>query len=208
MDEATLQEKLRKIEALHAGATSEGEREATRLAAERIRARLAEVRAREPDVELAYSLPDVWSRKLFLALCRRYGLRPYRKYRQRHSTVQVSAPGTFQRTNLLGQIVKDTCVGLLGALEQRRVFFGRRRVGKTNEPTVPLYLNRPERDAFIWLPLNPLSLALLSSTRLRHAASKPLATFADKVAALVPYASSTPYSHWTCVASAAPRSKT
>lgn len=33
MDESTLQEKLRKIEALHAGATSEGEREATRLLA-------------------------------------------------------------------------------------------------------------------------------------------------------------------------------
>jgi hypothetical protein len=100
MDEAALQEKLRKIEALHAGATSAGEREATRLAAERIRARLAEVRASEPDVEVAYSLPDVWSRKLFLALCRRYGLRPYRKYRQRHSTVQVSAPETFQHTTL------------------------------------------------------------------------------------------------------------
>jgi hypothetical protein len=100
MDEAALQEKLRKIEALHAGATSDGEREATRLAAERIRARLADVRAREPDVELAYSLPDVWTRKLFVALCRRYGLKPYRRHRQRHSTVQVLAPETFQRTTL------------------------------------------------------------------------------------------------------------
>jgi len=96
MDEAALQEKLRKIEALHAGTTSHGEREATRLAAERIRARLAEVRAREPDVELVYSLPDPWARKLFLALCRRYDLKPFRRYRQRYSTVQVVAPETFQ----------------------------------------------------------------------------------------------------------------
>jgi hypothetical protein len=81
MDEATLQEKLRKIEALHAGTTSDGEREATRLAAERIRARLAEIRMREPDVELVYTLPDPWTRKLFLALCRRYGLKPYRRLR-------------------------------------------------------------------------------------------------------------------------------
>jgi len=46
VDEATLLETLRRIEALHAGTTSDGEREAARGAAERIRARLAEVRAR------------------------------------------------------------------------------------------------------------------------------------------------------------------
>jgi hypothetical protein len=100
MDESTLQEKLRKIEALHAGATSEGEREATRLAAERIRARLAEVRGREPDEVFTYTLPDPWTRKLFLALCRRYGLKPYRRPRQRYSTVQVSAPKSFQDKTL------------------------------------------------------------------------------------------------------------
>jgi hypothetical protein len=100
MDESALQEKLRKIEALHAGATSEGEREATRLAAERIRVRLAEVRTHEPDVEMVYTLLDPWTRKLFLALCRRYGLKPYRRYRQRHSTVQVMAPATFQNKTL------------------------------------------------------------------------------------------------------------
>lgn len=97
MDEAALQDKLRKIEALHAGTTSDGEREAARLAAERIRARLAEVRALEPDVELVYTLPDPWTRKLFLALCRRYGLKPFRRFRQRYTTVQVVAPATFQQ---------------------------------------------------------------------------------------------------------------
>ena len=100
VDEATLQEKLRRIEALHAGTTSDGEREAARGAAERIRARLAEVRAREPDIEVVYTLPDPWTRKLFLALCRRYGLTPFRRYRQRYSTVQVVAPETFQRKTL------------------------------------------------------------------------------------------------------------
>lgn len=100
MDEATLQEKLRKIEALHAGATSDGEREATRLAAERIKARLADIRSREPDVEFTYTLPDPWTRKLFLALCRRYGLRPFRRPRQRQSTVMVLAPETFQNKTL------------------------------------------------------------------------------------------------------------
>lgn len=70
--ERALLEKLRKIEALHAGTTVDGEREAAKKAAERIRARLAELRGQEKDVELKYSLPDPWKRKLFVALCRRY----------------------------------------------------------------------------------------------------------------------------------------
>lgn len=100
MDEATLLDKLRKIEALHAGATTEGERDAARAAAERIKARLAEQRAREPDIVIVYSLPDPWKRKLFLALCRRYGLEPFRRPRQRESTVLVRAPYAFLQNTL------------------------------------------------------------------------------------------------------------
>jgi hypothetical protein len=98
--EGTLLEKLRKIEALHAGTTIAGEREAARRAAERIKARLAELRSREQDVELQYSLPDPWKRRLFVALCRRYGLRPYRSAGQRYSTVMLRAPETFQDRTL------------------------------------------------------------------------------------------------------------
>jgi hypothetical protein len=99
--EGTLLEKLRKIEALHAGTTVDGEREAARRAAERIRARLAELRGGgEQDVELLYRLPDPWTRKLFLALCRRYGLKPFRQAGRRHSTVQVRAPKTFHDRTL------------------------------------------------------------------------------------------------------------
>ena len=95
MDEASLREKLRKIEALHAGTTSDGEREAARRAADRIKERLAEARSAEPDEEHVLSVIDPWQRMLFVALCRRYGLRPFRRPRQRHSTVQVVAPKTF-----------------------------------------------------------------------------------------------------------------
>jgi hypothetical protein len=62
--EGTLLEKLRKIEALYAGTNVDGEREAARRAAERIRARLAELRGSERDEVLVYSLPDPWKRKL------------------------------------------------------------------------------------------------------------------------------------------------
>ncbi len=98
--EGTLLEKLRKIEALHAGTKIDGEREAAKLAAERIRARLDELRGRETEVVLLYSLPDPWKRKLFVALCRRYGLKPYRQSGRRYSTVMVRAPRTFHDQTL------------------------------------------------------------------------------------------------------------
>jgi hypothetical protein len=100
MLEGTLLEKLRKLEALHAGTKFSGEREAARLAAERIRARLAELQQCEQELEYRYSLQDPWQRKLFLALCRRYGLKPYRLRGQRHSSVMVRAPKTFQEHTL------------------------------------------------------------------------------------------------------------
>lgn len=98
--EGTLLEKLRKIEALHAGTKVDGEREAARRAAERIRARLAEIRGREQDEVLVYRLADPWTRRLFVALCRRYGLKPYREAGRRYSTVLVRAPKTFQDRTL------------------------------------------------------------------------------------------------------------
>jgi hypothetical protein len=98
--EGTLLEKLRKIEALHAGTNIDGEREAARRAAERIRARLAELRDREPDQLFRYSLQDPWKRKLFVALCRRYGVTPFREPGRRYSTVLVRAPKTFQERTL------------------------------------------------------------------------------------------------------------
>jgi hypothetical protein len=99
-DQDTLLEKLRKIEALYAGTRVDGEREAAKRAADRIRARLAELRGRDPDVTLRWSLPDPWKRKLFVALCRRYGLRPYREPGQRYSSVLIDAPDSFQRNTL------------------------------------------------------------------------------------------------------------
>jgi len=98
--EGTLLEKLRKIEALYAGTKVDGEREAARLAADRIRARLAELRGREQDEELLYRFPDPWKQRLFVALCRRYGLVPFRESGRRYSTIQVRAPKTFHERTL------------------------------------------------------------------------------------------------------------
>lgn len=94
-DEAQLRERLRKIEALFAGAATAGERIAAEAALERVRARLAEIGRKDAAIEMQFSLPDPWSRRLFLALCRRYGLEPYRLHRQRLTTVMLKAPRGF-----------------------------------------------------------------------------------------------------------------
>ncbi len=94
-DEFQLREKLRKIEALFAGAGTAGERSAAEAARERVRERLAAIEATDPVLELQFSLRDQWPRRLFLALCRRHGLKPYRRYRQHRTTVMVVAPMGF-----------------------------------------------------------------------------------------------------------------
>lgn len=94
-DESTLREKLRKIEALFAGAATAGEKGAAGAAADRIRAKLATSAATEPPVEMRFSVQDVWGRQLFIALCRRYGLKPFRYRRMHKQTLVVKAPKGF-----------------------------------------------------------------------------------------------------------------
>ena len=89
---SALREKLAKIEALFAGAGSAGERGAAEAALARVRAKLAELERQDPAVEMKFSIPDPWSRRLFLALARRYGLEPYRYPRQRYTTVMLRVP--------------------------------------------------------------------------------------------------------------------
>jgi hypothetical protein len=78
MDEASLLEKLRRIEALFAGATTEGEKIAAAEARRRIQGRLELLEKEAPPVEYRFRLDDPWSRKVFTALCRRYDVRTYR----------------------------------------------------------------------------------------------------------------------------------
>jgi len=100
-DIARLTEKLTRIEALFAGATTEGERVAAAEARARIMKRLATLVAEEPPEEFRWTLPDVWSRKLLLALLRRYDLKPYRYRGQRRTTVMVRAPKRFVQETLV-----------------------------------------------------------------------------------------------------------
>ncbi len=94
-EEERLIEKLRKIEALFARSDVPGERAAAESASERIRARLLRLEKAERPVEYRFSFPDAWSRALFVALLRRYGLAPYRHRGQRRTTVMTRVAKSF-----------------------------------------------------------------------------------------------------------------
>jgi hypothetical protein len=93
--EDRLREKLRKIEALYAGAATAGEKAAAGAAADRIRTKFESASRTERAEEFKFSIPDPWSRKLFIALCRRYGVRPFRYSRMHRQTVLICAPASF-----------------------------------------------------------------------------------------------------------------
>ncbi|MDM8526294.1 hypothetical protein QUF80_23190 [Desulfococcaceae bacterium HSG8] len=95
MNRDQLIEKLRRIEALFAGATTKGERIAAANAIERIQERLQKLQERDKPIEYKFTLADMWSRKLFIALLRRYGITPYRYRRQRYTTVMARIPASF-----------------------------------------------------------------------------------------------------------------
>jgi hypothetical protein len=89
MDEANLIEKLRLIEALFSGATTEGEKDAADRARQRILDRLKAIEQTDPPVEFKFTMNDIWQNKVFIALLRRYGFKPYRYRGQRHTTVMT-----------------------------------------------------------------------------------------------------------------------
>jgi hypothetical protein len=93
--EQELREKLRKISALFEGATTTGERNAAAAAIARVKQALAALGQTERAIETRFSMNDLWHRRLFSALCRRYGLEPFRYKGQRYSTLVVRAPQSF-----------------------------------------------------------------------------------------------------------------
>lgn len=93
--EKKLADKLKRIEALFAGATTDGERVAAEAAIQRIKDKIRKCKIVDPPIEYKFSLANTWSRRLFVALLRRYGIKPYRFYRQRHTTVMAKVSKTF-----------------------------------------------------------------------------------------------------------------
>ncbi|MEI6242347.1 MAG: hypothetical protein WCP39_02955 [Chlamydiota bacterium] len=84
-----LLDKIRKIEALIAGAKSDGERQAAEFARQRLQGKIS-----AQPVEYTIRLRNAWEKKLFVALCQKHQLKPYRYARQKHTTtmIRVSTP--------------------------------------------------------------------------------------------------------------------
>jgi hypothetical protein len=95
VDEDRLIEKLRLIEALFADPATEGEKVAAERAKHRILERLQLWEREDPPVEYRFAMGDMWSRKLFVALLRRYDIMPYRYKGQRYTTVMARVSKRF-----------------------------------------------------------------------------------------------------------------
>jgi hypothetical protein len=128
-------ERLARIEALHAGATTPGEQAAALTAMDRIRRRLREAAKSDPPVEYQFTFNNEWSKKLFTALLRRYGIEPYRYYRQRYTTVMARVPVTFVNETLwpeytaLNEALREHLEAVSESIIARAVS------GDTSEPT-------------------------------------------------------------------------
>ena len=97
-------EKIRKVEALFSGTDSPGEKQAARSALERLQAQLGAPPEKSQDWK--FSLPDPWKRQLFVALCRRNHLEPFRQYRQRYTTVMVNSTDSMVNEILWPQFLE------------------------------------------------------------------------------------------------------
>jgi hypothetical protein len=90
VDDDELRARLAKLEALFRRAGTDGERAAAAAAIGRVQERLG--KDTHPAIEMKFSFPDAWAVRLFVAICRKHGVRPYRYPRQRRTTVMVRAP--------------------------------------------------------------------------------------------------------------------
>jgi hypothetical protein len=83
-------DKIRKIEALIVGAKSDGERQAAEFAKQRLQEKIT-----AQPMEYTVRLHSRWEKKLFVAICSKYGLRTYRYMRQKYTTAMVRVAKPF-----------------------------------------------------------------------------------------------------------------
>lgn len=83
-------DKIRKIEALIAGAKSDGERQAAEFAKQRLQEKIT-----AQPTEYTVRLHSRWEKKLFVAICSKHGLRTYRYMRQKYTTAMVRVATPF-----------------------------------------------------------------------------------------------------------------
>jgi hypothetical protein len=136
MSSQDLHEKLRKVERLHAQATTPGEKAAAAEAMARLQERLgiSPKQKAERIIEYRFVLADEWSKRLFIALLQHHGLQPYRRHGQRRNTILVKTTRRFVDETIWPQFItqSEQLKGCLDAVTERVIAdaFPERKRGK------------------------------------------------------------------------------
>lgn len=117
VDQFKLIEKLLKIQALHEKATTPGEKNAALAAMGRITEQLKNTGSQPQVKEFKFSIDNHWSRQLLLALLRKHKIEPYRKPRQKRTTIMAKMTADYC-DNILWPEFVDLNKELLGYLNQ------------------------------------------------------------------------------------------
>jgi hypothetical protein len=120
-------EKLVKIEALIEKTSSEGEKHAALLAKNRLLSAL-DLRQSQELLEYKVTMDSLWKKRLFIALCNKHGVKPYRYYRQKHTTSNVKVtkidmetkiwPDYLMFSGILESLVEDVMKDLMKKIWQ------------------------------------------------------------------------------------------
>ncbi|MBL4819020.1 MAG: hypothetical protein JKY15_07335 [Deltaproteobacteria bacterium] len=120
-------DKIAKIEALIEQAGSEGERQAAKLAKERILAQMAHDREHQP-VEYKVSAESPWKKRLFSTICDKHGYETYRYHGQRYTTSHIKIskammegvlwPEYLRWARVLDELVDEVMKDVIGKIHK------------------------------------------------------------------------------------------
>lgn len=123
-----LLERIKKIEALIIGASTDGEKNAAVTAKERILEKYPALEIHKNPTEYRLSTSSEWNKKLLIAICRKYGVKPYRYHRQKYTTVMVNMNEAFltkilwkeyeEYSKLLNKLVEEITNDLISKIHK------------------------------------------------------------------------------------------
>lgn len=123
-----LLDRIKKIEALIAGASTDGEKNAAESAKDRILEKYPELEIHKNPVEYQLSTNSQWNKKLLIAICRKYGVKPYRYHGQKYTTVMVNINAEFltkilwkeyeEYSKLLNRLVEEITDDLINRIHK------------------------------------------------------------------------------------------
>jgi len=123
-----LLERIKKIEALIIGASTDGEKNAAITSKKRILKKYPELEIHKNPIEYRLSTGSEWNKKLLIAICRKYGVKPYRYHRQKYTTVMVNMNEEFltkilwkeyeEHSKILNELVEEITNDLISKIHK------------------------------------------------------------------------------------------